>query len=152
MNGIEHDIISRCLHMIYGQLLTEEADVGLRSIERLIFLIRYMAKSEVPTATIQEELHVMQQVFQIYRGEDETEFQVEIRDTDPRMHVGRSTLLYEICQHGMELMHNGCRLQRVVLFQNDSQLAYAFTDMYGQAYGGTVYGEELDPGYRGASD
>lgn len=148
MNRIEQNIIIRCLHMVYGQLLAEEAGMGLRSIERLIYLVRYMVRPEAPTATLQEELCVIRQVFQIYRAEGEAEFQVEIRDADPRIHVERNTLLYEICQHGMELLHNGCHLQRVELFQNGGQMAYTFTDMDGQAYGGTVYGEE--PGHSGA--
>lgn len=145
MDQIEHDIITRCLHMVYGQLLTEEVGVGLWSIERLIFLVRYMTGPGRPT-TLQEELRAVQQTFQIYQVEGENQFQVEVRNVDLQTPVGRNTLLYEICQHGMELLHNGCRLQRIVLFQNGGHLAYTFTDIDGQTYGGTVYGEEPESG------
>lgn len=145
MNRIEHDIIIRCLGIVYGQLLSDEAGHGLQSIERLTALVRYLAKAEPPVSALQEELQVIWQVFQIYQAEEGPEFRVETRDLDPQMRVGHNTLLYEICQHGMELLHNGCQLRHVVVFQDGGQLAYTFTDADGQSYGGMIYGENGDP-------
>lgn len=139
MNRIEYDMIARCLHIIYGQLLTEGAETGLRSVERLISLVRYMVKSEL-SSTLGEEAQMVQQVFQIYQPD----FHMDFNGLDAWTSVVHSTLLYEICRHGMELFHNCCQLQRVALFRAEGHLAYTFTDLGGQTYGGMIYGEKVD--------
>lgn len=145
MNIIERDIITRCLHVVYGQLLTEDAGVGLKSIESLIALVRYMARPESPVFTVQEELWVIGQVFQIYQAEDGPSFHVDAGGLDVHMQVKHNALVYEICQHGMELQHNGCQLRSVALFQDHGRLSYTFMDADGQSYEGMIYEEEAGP-------
>lgn len=138
MNHIEHDILTRCLHMIYSQLLTHHADAALESMERLIYLIRHMETSTAQ-ATLQEELQTVREVFLIYRtSELLPDFQVACTVPEPRPTVSRNTVVYELCQHGMELIHSGCRLLGVTLTQEEGQLTYVFTDAEGGTYKGTV--------------
>lgn len=141
MNRIQYGLISRCLHMIYGQLLTDETGLGLRSVERLIALVRYMARSDSLSSTLEEELQVIRQVFRIYQPD----FRAELDGLDPRRPVAGGTLLYEVCRHGIELLHSSCPLQSLTLFQaQEPQLSYVFTDGAGRTYGGMIYGEKLD--------
>ena len=141
MNNIEHDILTRCLHMIYTQLLTYSSDTALESIERLIYLIRYLS-NPVSQSTLAEELHTIQEVFNIYPAS--ASFEIDCSSANPQTLVQRCAIVYEICQHGMELMHNGYALQSLSISQEPTQLTYTFTDTSQNIFRGTIYGQALN--------
>lgn len=146
MNQIEHSILTRCLNVIYGELLTDRSDIALESIERVIALVRYMEDREDPRSTLGEELDAVREVFQIYCGEQgAAELEIGCSGLDPQLPVWRTTVVYEICLHGMELLHSGICLQSLLLAQRQEHLTYVFSDTSGATYGGTIYGKRLQP-------
>ena len=57
----------------------------------------------------------------------------------------RTAVLYEACQHGLELLHGGVDLRRLVLFRQREDLQYYFLDRDERVYGGTIYAEGRHP-------
>lgn len=144
MTLIERDLLTRCLGALYGQLLTGGADAALTSIEGVTWLVRYMAAGKSPRrATLEDELRAVRAVFRICRCEAGLE--TGVSGLDPHLEVERTTVLYEVCQHGLELLHGGVDLRRLVLFRQREDLQYYFLDRDERVYGGTIYAEGRHP-------
>ncbi len=143
MNQIEHSILSRCLNAIYGELLTNKSDISLESMERLISLVRYMEDRESLQCTLGKELNMIQEVFRIYQQNyGVAELKIDSNTVDLQSRVLRTSVVYEVCQHGMELLHSGIPLEKITFYQKQGYLTYVFSDTNGKTYGGTIDGEE----------
>lgn len=139
-NVLQGNLLNRCLHQIYEQILTGEHEAGLRSIERLIYLNRYISHPAGSLTSVEQELQAITEVFQIHR----VRLDVADRGQLPERFVPAGSLLYEICQHGLELLHSGCPLTGLTLSSETPQITYAFTDTDGTCYGGTINGGSQD--------
>lgn len=103
MNLIERDMLTRCLGSIYEQMLMGDTDAALASIEGVTWLVRYMAAGKSSQrATLENELRAVRAVFQICRGE--VGLETGVSGLDPYLEVKRTAVLYEACQHGLELL------------------------------------------------
>ncbi|HJB51616.1 MAG TPA: hypothetical protein H9772_00870 [Candidatus Oscillibacter pullicola] len=103
-----------------------------------------MAAGKSPRrATLEDELRAVRAVFRICRGEAGLE--TGVSGLDPYLEVERTTVLYEVCQHGLELLHGGVDLRRLVLFRQREDLQYYFLDRDKRVYGGTIYAEGRHP-------
>ena len=69
MNSFENNILSRCCHLVYHQLLTGRADTALASVERMTTLIRYMADTASSRTSLGEELAIVRTVFELYQAD-----------------------------------------------------------------------------------
>ncbi|MBQ9330715.1 MAG: hypothetical protein IJ221_07045 [Oscillibacter sp.] len=139
MNSFENNILSRCCHLVYHQLLTGRADTALASVERMTTLIRYMADTASSRTTLGEELAIVRTVFELYQADgSDGAFSVELGNAEPRTPVARTTLVYEVCQYGMELLHSGVTLRSLRLAQSGREITYTFLDDGGTAYGGML--------------
>ena len=92
---------------------------------------------------LEDELRAVRAVFRICRGEAGLE--TGVSGLDPHLEVERTTVLYEVCQHGLELLHGGVDLRRLVLFRQREDLQYYFLDRDERVYGGTIYAEGRHP-------
>lgn len=144
MNLIERDMLTRCLGPIYEQMLMGDTDAALASIEGVTWLVRYMAAGKSSQrATLENELRAVRAVFQICRGE--VGLETGVSGLDPYLEVKRTAVLYGACQHGLELLHGGVDLRRLVLFRQREDLQYYFLDRDERVYGGTIYAEGRHP-------
>ena len=134
-NVLSGNLLNRCLHQIYEQILTGDHEAGLRSVERLIYLVRYISRPAGSMTTVEKELHAISEVFHIYQLPLTIEH--SLHEADRIVPVG--SLLYEICQHGIELIHGGCLLTSLNVAMEKAQITYAFTGD-GTIYGGTIDG------------
>ena len=146
MNQIEQNLLTRCLGAIYGQLLTGSSDSALDSLEELTFLVRYMTDSHPgQQVDLEEELYAVRTVFQICRPEAGTGIETDASASDLRLQVDPTAVLYEICQHGLELLHSGVDLRKLALSHDGTCLRYCFFDREDHSYGGTIYAEGHQP-------
>lgn len=107
-------------------------------------MVRYMAAGKSSQrATLENELRAVRAVFQICRGE--VGLETGVSGLDPYLEVKRTAVLYEACQHGLELLHGGVDLRRLVLFRQREDLQYYFLDRDERVYGGTIYAEGRHP-------
>ena len=104
-------------------------------MERLIYLVRYISRPAGSMTTVGKELRAISEVFHIHQMQlDMDRIQQGLDQIVP---VG--SLLYEICQHGIELIHGGCQLSSLRVVTGETQITYTFTGN-GKAYGGTING------------
>lgn len=134
-NVLSGNLLNRCLHQIYEQILTGDHETGLRSVERLIYLVRYISRPAGSMTTVEKELRAVSEVFHIH--------QIHLSVDDPQQRPERivpvGSLLYEICQHGIELIHGGCQLNSLSVVMDEAQITYAFVGD-GRIYGGMING------------
>ena len=134
-NVLSGNLLNRCLHQIYEQILTGDHEAGLRSVERLIYLVRYISRPAGSMTTVEKELQAISEVFHIHQ----IQLGVDENQQGPEQIVPVGSLLYEICQHGIELIHGGCQLSSLRVVTEETQITYTFTGN-GKIYGGTING------------
>ena len=102
-----------------------------------------MEDRESLQCTLGKELNMIQEVFRIYQQNyGVAELKIDSNTVDLQSRVLRTSVVYEVCQHGMELLHSGIPLEKITFSQKRGYLTYVFSDTNGKTYGGTIDGEE----------